>query len=315
MARAVGANLKLLFKEESAYGTNPGGTDFLQIPCFTFELGAQQALNTDFMLSAGLARDSGDPYLDTLTVEGNTRVPLDLVNTGHWLNLLMNAPTTTGSTDYTHVFKSGGTSLPSWTMEKGFPDVPSFGLLTGVMANTFEMTVDPTGPAEWTLGLLGRDETNSGTSVDASPTLATITRFQKPTATISREGTPLGNITAGTIRYSNGLEAVRTIRSDNKLEGVDLSIGTGGGSITSRFASTTLIDDAIANADLEIAYKLTISATKSIEFIYHRCFLSRPRIGIQGPGGIELQSEFQAAYDATAGCMLTVTLKNQTATY
>lgn len=317
MARATGSNFVLTFKEEVTYGTQPAGTGYTQLPCFTFDVGAQQDRDTDIMLSAGLTRNVGDPFLGTLSVSGDARVPLDLTNTGHWLKALMGAPVTVagGGGNYTHTFKSGPASLPSWTVEKGFPDITSYAIMTGIQVNSFEMTVDPTGPAEWSLNVMGSDETISGSSADAAPTLATITRFQKPTAAIKRNGSTLANITAGTIRMSNGLEPVRTIRSDNKIEGIDPGPVTGGGSITARLSSTQLITDAIADTVLAIEYSLTISPDKSITFTYPRCYLSRPRVGIQGPGGIELVADFQAANDQSEACLLKVVLKNQTASY
>jgi hypothetical protein len=62
-------------------------------------------------------------------------VPVDLINIGHWLRLLLGAPTTTGSTNFIHTFGSGAASLPSNAMEIGYPDVPSFDVCTGVRAD------------------------------------------------------------------------------------------------------------------------------------------------------------------------------------
>jgi hypothetical protein len=53
-------------------------------------------------------------------------VPVDVINIGHWLRLLLGAPTTTGTTpNYTHSFGSGAATLPSQAIEVGYPDVPT----------------------------------------------------------------------------------------------------------------------------------------------------------------------------------------------
>ncbi|MGK7870910.1 hypothetical protein [Falsiroseomonas sp. E2-1-a20] len=70
-------------------------------------------------------------------------MPVDLINIGHWLRLLLGAPTTTGTTNYIHTFGSGAAWLPSNAMEIGYPDVPSFAVCTGVRADTLERTSLP----------------------------------------------------------------------------------------------------------------------------------------------------------------------------
>jgi len=315
MARAVGANFKLAAKAEAAYGTAATG-NFDQFPAFAFDLAAKQALETDNLLSAGATRDQGDPYLDTLTVDGSARVPVDLHHFGKWLAGMMGDPTTTGSSpNYVHVWKSGAAVLPSWTIERQHPEVPSFHLFTGVMVDGFELNLAPSGSADATIRLLGRDETRAGATAAGTLVVTAVTRFQKPQGSISRNGSALGNITGGSCRFSNGLDQVRTIRSDLKLEGVDLGIGSAGGQLTARFATTTLIDDAISNTPIALAYGYTIDTNRSIEFAFPRVFLSRPGISVQGPQGIELPVDWRAAYDTTEACMMKVTLKNQTASY
>lgn len=315
MARAVGANFKLAAKAEGTYGTAATG-NFDQFPAFTFELSAQQPLQTDNLLSAGATRDQGAPYLDTLTVDGSARVPLDLFHFGKWCAAMFGDPTTTGSSpNYTHVFRSGATALTSWTVETQFPDVPSFSLFTGVMVDGFEVDLAPSGTADATIRLVGRDETRAGTTAAGTLVTTGITRFQRPQGSISRNGTALANITGGTARYSNSLDPVRTIRSDLKLEGVDLGIATAGGQLTARFADATLIDQAIAATSCELVYAYTIDANRSLSFRFPEVYLSRPGLPVSGPQGIELRIDWQAAFNAAAACMLEVTLRNQTASY
>jgi hypothetical protein len=66
---------------------------------------------------------------------------------------------------------------------------------------------------------------------------------------------------------------------------------------------------------VEVEYSLTIGAATSLTINYPRAFLKRTGRAVEGPRGISQTLTFVGAYDATAGCLLKVTLKNQVATY
>ncbi len=55
--------------------------------------------------------------------------------------------------------------------------------------------------------------------------------------------------------------------------------------------------------------------TPEVTFTSHAVYLPRPRIEIQGPQGVQASFDWQAAYDATAGQICTITLVNDIATY
>lgn len=315
MAVAHGSNFKLLLKVQTDDETLATG-NFDQVPVAgDFSLTASQALNRDDLLSAGVGRDGGDPYLDALTVEGNATVPLDTVHIGRWLQLLLGAPTTTGTTDYVHLFKSGLTALPAMSIEKAFPDVPTYFMYTGVKANTLSMDMSPSGPANAQIGLLGLGETTATTSGAGTPVVTQSQRFMKPTGFITLDGTPLGKVTGGQAQFSNGMAGVRVIRSDNRLDEIDLGQSTANGSLTVRFADNTLAATAIAGTPVALNYGFTISATKSITFKFPRVFLSRPGVSVSGPGGIDMPVQWSASYDATAGYMMAVELRNAQPSY
>ena len=314
MADARGSDFKLYAKEQTNSETLATG-NFDQLPCLSFGLGASQALNRDDLLSAGIGRDGGDPYLDGVEVGGNAVVPIDTVLFGKWLKLFFGAPTTTGTTDKTHVFKSGKADLPSWTVEKAFPAVPSFDDYLGVKGNTMALDLSPTGPANATLGLLGLGETTSATSIAGTPVLTAIQRFMKPSGYIKKDGATLAKVVGGSLNFSNGMTSMQTVRPDNRVEAVDEGNTSCGGDLRVRFADTSLKTQALAGTPCSLEYGFSITATKSIAFLMPRVFLSRPRTEVSGPGGIELPVSWQAAYDATAQCMVQVTLKNQQAAY
>lgn len=317
MAIARGANTKLAFKFESVYGTNPGGTDFLQLPFSTLDLGDSQNLIESNVIGIGTGRDPADPFYDAVDVSGSADVPLDKTEFARWLKMLMGAPTTTGSTNYVHTFKSGSASgLPSATIEKGLGDISRYELFTGVRAGSLEITAGATGRPSAKIGLMGKLKAVSGSPVDASLTApASYEQYNNFQATLTRGGSALGYVTNCRLSFSNNLEAVRSIG-----DGTGISEAVEGDTQTQvnlsvRVANTTLLDDADGSSPIALVLTYTISATKLIEFTVPRLFVPRARTQISGRQGVQVDFAARAAYDATEACALKVVVKNQTATY
>ncbi|HEV7266147.1 MAG TPA: phage tail tube protein [Falsiroseomonas sp.] len=313
MPRAIGANSRLLMIPEVTYGTAPGG-NWRRVPFLSCNLGAEQPLLDADVIGLGGNRDPAAPFLDTVTVEGEVVVPVDLINIGHWLRLLLGAPTTTGTVpNYTHTFGSGAATLPSQAIEIGYPDVPSHDVCTGVRADALEIDFSPTGPATATIKLIAQGSARSGSSSGGTPTTAAYTAFHKAQGSITRGGAALAQVTDARLAYSNSVEAVRTIRADRKIEGADPGIARATGQITARFADTTLLTQAGNGTAAEFAFAFTIDANRSLTFTLHEVYLALAKTPIEGPAGVEASFEFRAAYNATATRMMTAVLKNQQA--
>lgn len=317
MATERGANVNLLFKKEATYGTNPGGTDFLQLPYNTLDLGDSQNMMESQVIGLGGGRDPADPFYDAVDVSGSADVPLDKTEFGRWLQLTFGDPTTTGTTNYTHVFKSGSdTALPSATLEKGMTGIGRYEVFTGVRVGTMELQSAPTGKPSVKLGFVGKLKTVSGTSVDASPTLAaSYEQFNNFQAVLTRAGSALGNVSSCRLSFNNNLDPVRSIG-----DGTGISEAVEGDTQTEvtlsvRVADTTLLDDSEGSSPIALKLTYTISATKLIEFHIPRLFIPRAKTTISGRQGVQVEFRGRAAYDSTELCALAVTLKNQTATY
>jgi hypothetical protein len=315
MPRAIGANARLLMIPEATYGIAPAD-DWLRVPFLSCTLGAEQPLLDADVIGIGGNRDPAAPFLDTVTVEGDVVVPLDLINIGHWLRLLLGPPTTTGSApNFTHTFGSGALTLPSQAIEIGYPDVPNYDLCTGVRADALEIDFSPTGPATATLKLIAQGSARSASSSGGTPTTAAYTAFNKAQGSITRGGSALAQVTGARLAYSNSVEAVRTIRADRKIEGADPGIARATGQITARFADTTLLTQAQNGTPAEFAFAFTIDANRSLTFTLHEVYLALAKTPVEGPGGVEASFEFRAAFNATATRMMTAMLKNQQPEY
>ncbi len=315
MPRAIGANSKLHMAVEAAYGAPPSG-DWRLMPFVSCDLGAEQPFIDADVIGLAPNRDVAPPFRDVVTVQGQAVVPVDLEFIGDWLRLLLGVPTSSGTApDFQHVFVSGASPLPSNSIELAYPDVPSFDVIAGVRADTCEIDFSPSGAATATFGLIGQGSTRSTTSAAGTPTTRNYVAFNKAQGSIHRNGSALAQITGGRLTYSNGAEIVRTIRDDLKIEGVDPGLARATGQITSRFENTLLLDDAANNAALEITFEYRISATRRLTVTLHETYLALAKTPIQGPAGIEAAFEFRAAFNAAAGRMMTVTLRNGVESY
>lgn len=313
MARAIGANARVYGKVETTYGTAATG-NYNQLPFIPpFDLGSVQAFNTPDVIGVGATRDPADPTKDVVDINGSAVVPVDLVNSGHWLKMLLGAPTTSGASDFTHTFKSGGATLPSYSIELALPDVPEYALMTGVRAGSLAMEFGPSGSPRMTIGMIGQSETRAGSSGAGTPAAAAFTAFNAFQGSIKRNTVSIASVVGATLNFSNGLEAVRTIRSDGKIEGADPGLTNVSGTVRVRYADTTLMTDATGASSVAIELAYTNSATKSLALTIPRAWLAKPKVGVQGPGGVEATFEFQGSYDTTEACALKAVLKNQSA--
>ncbi len=310
MPRAIGANCRLLTFPEATYGTAPGG-NWRRMPFLSCDLGAEQPLLDADVIGISTNRDPAAPFLDGVTVQGQAVVPVDLVNIGHWLRLLLGPPTTTGSApNFVHTYGSGAATLPSNSIEIGYPDLPTYDVCTGVRADTMEIDFSPTGPATASFGLMGQGSLRSGTSASGTPTTAAYTAFHKAQGSIAMDEADLAQVTGARLSYANSMEMVRTIRADRKVEGVDPGIARATGQITLRFESIDLLAQAQIGAPAEFAFAFTIDEHRSLTFTLHQVYLALAKTPIEGPAGIEASFEFRAAFNAAATRMMTAVLRN-----
>jgi hypothetical protein len=102
-----------------------------------------------------------------------------------------------------HEFASGGDDLPSYTIEVGMPKVPAFFLHAGVKLNSIALEFTRSGPAAATINAIAQGETRFGTTQGGTPTSLTFSRISQFQGSIKRAGSPVGNLTGGSVTYSN----------------------------------------------------------------------------------------------------------------
>lgn len=313
MARAVGARAQMLVSFEATYGVVPA-SNWYQMPFARSNLGSERPLIDSELL--GYGRDPLPPAVDALTADGQVTVPIDLAALGVWLKAAFGAPTTTGTTNRTHTFTTGSWALPSLSIEVGLPEVPHYAMYRGCMVDTLSWSMQRSGLTTMEVGLIAQTEVKAPATEAGSPTTFGLTRFGPFHGSIKRNGATLASIVSADVRYSNGLDRVETIRSDGMIDGTDPGIASLGGSLVARFADATLLDQAIAGTACSLEFAYTIDADKSFTLTANEVWLPRPRIPVEGPGGVQATFNWQASMPASGtGSMATVVLKNTRANY
>ena len=314
MARAYGWNAKLLIAEEKEYGVLPD-TNYRQIPFISSSLDSEQGLISSNVL--GLGRDPTQPFQDVINVDGDMVVPVDMRNIGLWLKAIFGTPTTSETEDgtYSHDFESGKTSIPSYSIEVGLPEIPQFIRFMGVRANSIAFNFQRSGEAQVTVNLMAQGETGATSTINTAPEVFNYTRVSQFQGYIKSGGELLANITSASVTYSNNLEKIETIRSDGKVEAIDLGVASLSGSISAKYADNILLDKARSGTPVDIELGYQLSETLKLVITCHEVYLPKPKRSVDGPGGIECSYDFQGAKDQALDKMMTVTLVNDVESY
>jgi len=233
---------------------------------------------------------------------------------GNAFTLAASAATASGPTlsggGYSHVFASGADVLPSYSIEVGMPQVPAFFVHAGVMLNSIALEFQRSGAAAATLGAIAQGETRFSSSQGGTPATLPFSRISQFQGSITRGASPVGNLTSGSLTYSNNLEKIETIRSDGLIEGADPTVAALTGRIDVRFADTALIDDAAGGTPVNLEFGYTLGAGSKVLFSALEVYLPKPKLAVDGPGGVQASFDFQGAMNETEGRMLTATLIN-----
>lgn len=233
--------------------------------------------------------------------------------------IVVRSPTLRGG-GYEHYFSTGKWDLPSLALEIGMPEVPHYAMYSGVKVDQISWTMQRSGLLTASVQLVAQGETIDSATQAGVPADLVLHRFGHFDGTVRHNFQDLGDVVSAQVSYSNNLDRIETIRADGKIDGADPSIAALTGTLEMRFANRTMMDQAIAGiaGDLMLQYVVKEPAGAPEFWLTLRAgnvFLSRPRLQIEGPQGIQVTFDWQAAMDPDRGWMATVSLQNHTASY
>lgn len=312
MARAQGARALLSMAYELTYGVAPA-SGYKQMAFAKQSLSSEQPLLDNELL--GYGRDPLAPSRDAITADGSVSIPVDSDAIGYWLKGLLGGPTTTGTTPKVHTFTSGGATLPSMAIEVGNPDVPYYEMFTGCVAESLMFKMERNGLLQAEVGLVAQGSLGAASSAAGTVAALTLQRFGHFNGAVKRDGSALGSVVSADFTYSNNLDRVEVIRADGKIDGVDPTIASLTGKLDVRFDSDVLLAQALSGAPCALEFSWTISANVSLVITAHAVYLPRPRRTIDGPKGIQVSFDWQAAKAVSPARMMTAVLTNAVTSY
>lgn len=314
----LGRLSRLQYGTQSAFGTAaPSGYKTLHY--YRQSLRAQQPKAVDNLLGGGFQndRDSLPSAPGLIEHGGDVEVPLCGNQIGWWCRAAFGAPSTTGTTNYTHAFNSGATTMPSHTLEvapqQGASD---FRQHIGCVMRSFRLQIAPAeGFHRATLGFAGRTETLLTSTGAGTPSTVALDQYAAARGTLLLGGSTLGQVLSADITYETGVEMERYADDIEVVSAAILSrYATIRGTFRLRYTGQTVDNLAIADTAQSVEFLWTKGVNNSLSVLVPRCKLERSGVQIDGPGGIE--QAFTFIGEVQAGTRMTTwTLKNQIASY
>ncbi|MBM3552505.1 MAG: hypothetical protein FJX45_12240 [Alphaproteobacteria bacterium] len=316
---ALGRLADALLKVESSYGVAPGG-NYQRVHFYKASLKESTPLEGDPIIGSG-----NDNFRDEAAIApalsehgGGLELPLCMNQIGDWLTMVFGAATSTGTTNRTHVFKSGLLTLPSYALEIK-PIASDYRMHTGLAAKslTFDLA-DAAGVQRMMLDVLGYGEAIGSSSGGGIPVAARTYAPFKATGTgtaVKLDSVAVGKLLSAKFTYETGLTQDRYIDTSDRFgAGVLSENAQFSGELRVRYAGPTY--DSLAEAETEktLGIEFVVGANNSLILTSPSVRFARSGVAIEGPGGIEQTIQFRARQTASAP-MLTATLKNQIATY
>ena len=316
-SRAQGAQSKLVMAFESEFGTKPT-TGGIVMPIISSSIKASQNLNDSTVIRGD--RNPGAPFRGNIDTSGAVTPPVDVIGIGYWLKLAFGDPvskvTGTESTKKAeHVFKIGNT-MPSVTIEQGYPDVSTYQQFTGVRMSKMGFKFGGDSELTASIDLMGCSESITSTSFDSAAKTYVFTPFENLSATIKEGGQSIASILSCDIDFNFGLDGDSyAIGGQGFRTYIDPGIITISGTIKAFFQNQTLLNKAINGTESSLELSLA-NGKNSLMIKLPEITYERNSPGIDGPKGVNIELPFKAYYsDDAAQSAAIITLVNQQDAY
>ena len=300
MPFATGAQAEIAYIEEVTYGTTPGTPELVALPvtAITAEVAKDGFQSGDLRSDRQIADFRHGGKSTSLTL------PFELKHT-EFDPLLESA--LFGSWN-TNVLKAG-TSRKSFTMEVAYTDINQYHAYTGLIVNTMNLSVSTDATVNGSFGLVGKDMTPSGTTIDnlGGYTAAGSNRsFDSFTGTINEGGSSIAIVTGIEISLDNGLQPARVVGSDTVAEYFDGRCNVTG-TVSAFFENATLLNKFLNETPSSLDFTLTDPDANTLTFDIPRIIYTGGSAPVSGEAGIILSMPFQAVYDGTEQTALKIT--------
>jgi hypothetical protein len=218
-------------------------------------------------------------------------------------------PCTAGT--FTYTYKGGG-KLPSYIIEKGFPDIAQYFKYTGCTAGSLDISnIAASGIASFNVDFMGAAETTATSSFDSGTPIDN-TKISFDNTLLAAADVKEGG---SAINYLKSI----SIKLDNALDGDTFVVGGGGvrgginagvyqvtGSIQAVFQDMALYTKALnrTESSLDLAWKLGTGAgtagNESVQIVIPELLFSAKSPPVSSDGGVFMDMDFTGDYTNNA---------------
>lgn len=341
--RNIGYWLKMLMGaptsvEVAATGTikfpaQPTANDTITINGVVFTFVAAAPTGVEILIGSDLAdtlsnaviklNGSADVDVDDATYTDDTVDTLIITHdtvgaAGNAFTLAASVGTVSGATlqggAWRHTFNSGALTLPSFSAEIAHVNVPNYRVNVGCVLGNMQFTFARSGTPEISVTSIARNEEPFATSQAGTPDSKTLTLLNQFHGQIKLDGAQ-AIVTGGAFTYENSLEKVDNIEPLGLLAAVDPTQIKINGNIDVRFADTVLLDKATAGTPVALEYNYTKLLHERIVWTFPRVLLPKPKVSVDGPGGVQVSFPWEAAFDSGSGVSAKCELYNDVPSY
>lgn len=266
-------------------------------------------------------RDTTEPILGNVDVQGSIALPLDTRACGYMLAMTFGAPTTTAVEGkeglYKHVFKPS-TVQPSFAVEKAFNN-NIYALSKGCKVSKISFSFGGDGELTMNTDVIGCDETFGEAGVATTATPATpvgLNRLNNFNASLKIDGEDTAIATQVTLDVDFGLDSNGyAIGSNGFRTRINEGLIAPTGKLTAFFDDASFVDKAMKSTTTALEIAL-VKGDESMTIDIPEVKFARKTPSIDGATGITQELDYSAFYGNNAlGTCIQFTLVNNVASY
>lgn len=300
MALATGAQAEIGYIEEVTYGVTPATPELVALPVtgITPEVTKEGFQSGDLRADRQISDFRHGGKATTLAL------PVEMKHT-EFDALLESALFGAWATD---VLKAGVTKK-SFTMEVGYTDIAQYHAFTGLIVNSFSLSVSTDATVTGTFNFVGQDMTPAGATIDNAGGLTPVganRSFDSFSGVINEGGSAIAIVTAVEISIENGLTPAKVIGSDIPQEYFDGRCNVTG-TISAFFEDAVLLNKFLNETPSDLDFTLTDPDANTLQFEIPRIIYTGGSAPVSGEAGIVIALPFQAIYDVTEDTALKIT--------
>ena len=319
MTFARGNEARLLSRQQASFGTAEAAADgaFRLMPFYSYNVSPTGELANDEAAYGDSMPGEVVAGLENLT--GSMAVPMGLNSIGWHLQQLFGDPVTSGTEDFSHVFNVPRQQVIRLaTHGISHNGIDQHFVQDSLAMTGLELSGQKNGQRQRvTFNLAGRQEVGVAATLDATPVQyapdPVPVGFQ---AALLMDGAIAGAVTQAALTLNSGIEP-----DQEALNGLPTAAAMQSGfwelsgTLGARFQDRVIYDLANTGGSFSLGFKWEISATRSLEIVCPDVRLERTGVPVEGRGILSSSFNWRANRPADGAELMTITLKNSTASY